>query len=559
MTAEHTKQSHWKAWVIAALVAILWLPMLYDYFSVLQERKSYGLWPLLVIAIVVIFVLRWRRAAATTTYAPRWALWGSFLMALLLMLFSLLYYVPYVAMMGWIAIMATGALYLSSFRRIDNILGIWLLFILFLRPPYQLTLRIMVWMENVAVETVSKILDYRGTLHVVQGNVLALSNYDVRIDQICSSWVSLVSMLGCAAVVCVVRNRRVSHAVMLLFVTVVSTWLLNVVRIFMVIRLRNEFGLDLMESGYIAMYHVLSFLLGMVLVICSDSLVVFIYSRAKKDVIDSDMIRRMKSPLSRIWTMISNFELRRVLGWFVSLRPLKMHTVTFVVVAALLAGFIGLEAVVKYYRGSVIKMDFMYGEEDLTKIGEDAFVVDSAGWEIVSYDTERREFDSIWGALSSTWRLKYNGLTVTMSLDYPFHEWHDVKRCYYKVGWKLVDEKILRTLPTFQWQASETDMLIPNGDAGFILCSNCDHLGTPVLPKPAAHDHTMLIYRLHPDKMTPPFGSSYEKEKRTLYQTQCMVSTPLPMDEATKQQIRLMYADFREQIRRAIASRGQGG
>ncbi|MGB2350487.1 MAG: hypothetical protein ACPH9O_02520, partial [Akkermansiaceae bacterium] len=77
--------------------------------------------------------------------------------------------------------------------------------------------------------------------------------------------------------------------------------------------------------------------------------------------------------------------------------------------------------------------------------------------------------------------------------------------------------------------------------------------GVPVMPKPAVHDHTMIIYRLHPSKMTPPFGTQYNKDKRTLYQTQCMVATPRPLDEATKEQIRLMYVDFREQIRSAIA------
>ena len=86
-----------------------------------------------------------------------------------------------------------------------------------------------------------------------------------------------------------------------------------------------------------------------------------------------------------------------------------------------------MEAVVKYYRQAVTKMEFMHDEEGLTKLGENSFVPDRDGWELTSYDTERRDASNVWGAFSSTWRLKYNGLTVTFSLDYPFHEWHDVK------------------------------------------------------------------------------------------------------------------------------------
>lgn len=555
MTEENNKQSPWKIGVVAALIALLWLPILADYLLVLQQRGSYRLWPLLAVVITVIFVIRWRRAPVATTFAPRWALWGTFLVAMMLMPLALLYFVPYVATMAWLAIMATGALYISSLRRVENLFGIWCLLILFLRPPYQMTLRIMTWMETLSVETVSKILDYQGTLHAVQGNVLALPSHDFRIDHICSSWVSLVSMIACAAVVGVIRNRRFSHAIMLLLSAVFATWLLNVVRIILVLNLQIRYGVDLLEPGYVNVYHMLSFLMGMILILSTDSLVVFIYSRARKDVMDSDMIRRMKSPMSRLWTGVSHFQLSRLLGCFASSKAFRMRPVSFYVIVLLLVAYITVEAVVYYHRESVVKMEFMYGEDELTKIGEEAFVLDRKGWEVTGYNTERREFDSIWGALSSTWRLKYNGITVVMSLDYPFHEWHDVKRCYYKVGWQLAGEKILRKLPAFKWPASETDMVLPNGDAGFILCSNSDHTGNPVMPKPVTHDTSMLFYRLSPTQMAPPFGTAYESDKRTLYQTQCMVSTPRPLDEATKEQIRLMYADFREQIRSAIAKR----
>lgn len=557
MTADNNNQSQWKAWVVTALAALLWLPMLHNYFSVLQERDSYKLWPLLALVVVVMFVLRWRRAPVAQTYAPRWALWLSFIPGVIMMLFGLLYYVPYAATMGWLAVMATAALYLSSFRKVENLLGLWLLLLLFLRPPYQLTLRIMTWMENLSISTTSKMLDYGGTMHVVQGNVLGLPSHDFRIDHICSSWVSLVSMVACAAVVCVARNRRLSHCLAVFLMSLVSTWILNILRIYLVVNVKIRYGLDLLDGAYVGIYHFMSFILGIFLVLCTDALVVFLYSRAKKDVIDSDMIRRAKSPLSRIWTSVSHIELGRLLAYFVSLRPVQIGRVSFVVILLMLGSLIAMEAVVTYYRQAVTKMEYMYDEDGLTKLGENSFVVDRDGWELTSYDTERRDAKNVWGAFSSTWRLKYNGLTVTFSLDYPFHEWHDVKRCYYKVGWQLVGEKIVRELPTFEWPASETDMLLPNGDAGFILCSNCDHLGGPVVPKPAKHDISMLVYRLQPSQMTPPFGDSYDQDSRTLYQTQCMVANPRPLSEATKEQIRLMYVDFREQTRRAIASQSQ--
>ena len=549
--------NHWKAWVVALLVTVLCLPMIADYFASVGSRPYYRLWPLLAVVIAVMFVIRWRLAPRVESYPPRWILWLMFLLALGLMLFALLYYVPYAAALAWIAFMGVGALYLSSVRRVSNLLGLWLLLFFFMRPPYQVEKRLMTWMEGLSVDTASKLLDYGGTIHAVQGSVLSLVDQDFPLSAICSGQISLISMLVCAAVLCVARRRHFFHSMMLLLVTVMATWVLNILRILIVVKASNRFEINLTEGSYQGGYQLMSFLLGMVLVLCSDSLVIFLYSRAKKDVKDSDMIRRTKSPFSRLWTAASNFELIRVLVYFASSRPLRIGFAQFLFICLLLTSFIGLEAVVKSYRGKVRKLEVMHKEDKLIKIGEESFVIDRNGWEVGSFHTEKRDFESIFGALSSTWRLKFNGLTVTMSLDYPFHQWHDVKVCYGYAGWKLQSERIVRKLPAFKWQASETNMVLPNGDSGFILCSLTDQLGNPQLPKPTEHDHNMLLYRIRPSQMTPPFGTSYDKDRNTFYQTQCMVATPLPLDEATKEEIRLMYADFREQTRRAITARSQ--
>ena len=557
MPEESHKNSHWKAWVVAALAALLWLPLVVEYFTSVQTRPYYKLWPLLAIAIVVMFTVRWRRAPEVEGHPPRLVVWGLFAVAISLLLFALLYYVPYAATLGWIVMMAVVALYISSFKRVENLLGLWLLLLLFMRPPYQVEIRVMTWMESLSVAIASRLLDYGGTIHIVQGSVISLPKYDFRLEAICSGWVSVVSMLACAAVICVARNRHFFHSIMLLLVSLMAAWLLNIVRILMVVKVKISYGIDLLEGHYLNFYHLISFLLGLALVLCSDSLVVFLYSRAKKDVMDSDMIRRAKSPLSRFWTTASSFELTRVLRYFTSSRPLRLQFKSFLFISLILVSTMGLEAVVKYHRGKVKRLEVMHKEDKLVKIGEESVVIERKGWEVASFEAVKRDFKSIFGALSSTWRLKYNGLIVTMSLDYPFHQWHDVKVCYGYAGWKMQSEQIIRKLPTFKWQVSETNMVLPNGDAGYILCSLTDQLGNPALPKPTEHDHTMLLYRIHPSKMTPPFGVSYDKERNTFYQTQCMVSTPLPLDEATKEEVQLMYADFREQIRSAIAAKSR--
>ena len=307
-------------------------------------------------------------------------------------------------------------------------------------------------------------------------------------------------------------------------------------------------------------FQLISFVASFTFILCADAFAVFVCAGMEIDRASRKTVPLRRTWLAKKWCELCQFSFADDLGqWAAPSRkdvsPLSSGGLILVLVVML-----GIETVSIYYRATVPKRDFMYGEGNLTKLDQSAVVIDRQGWTMENYVEERREFTSVWGMFSSFWRMKYNGITVNLALDYPFDDWHDVKRCYSNWGWKIEGESIVKEPAVFQWEASQTDMILPNGEFGFILCSHCDHIGNTVQPKPTEHDHTMLMYRLHPDRMTPPFGisRSTSKNKRTFYQTQCMVTTSRPLDEATREEIRLVYASFREQIRRAIVARSQG-
>gem|GEM_PF-1466348 len=545
-------KSNWKAWLVAILAALLCLPLLIEYMAILHGKDYYKLWPGCVLLAGFIFIRRWMSAAPAERHAPRWTVTLLLIVAFPLILFSLLYYTQWGMAFAFLILMGAGACYLSRHRKVENLLGLYLLFLVLLRPPYQLLLRIMAWMENLSIQTASTILDYQSVIHVVQGNILALPKHDFGIDVMCSSWVSLVSTLATASFLCVIRNRRVLHCFSVLFLAIVSTWILNFLRIFTVVSVSIWYEVDLLSGAYFALYHAVSFLVALLLVLSSDALILFCFSGLGGEVVESNRPRQKKAGLIAFWRRLYDFKFSDILhspsseeAKVIKIIPLSLTVLSLVLL-------IGVEALVLYYRPVVTRRELMFGEDDLSKITDESVVFRRAGWTVVDYNEEKREMASTWGALSSIWRLKYSGITVVMALDYPFDDWHDVKRCYSNIGWKIKNERIVEELPAFQWRASQTDMVLPNGDAGYILCSHNDHFGKPVQPKPAQHDWTMLAYRLHPDKMSPPFGAWDKQGSRTYYQTQCMVATPVPLDALTRKEIRMMYAEFRGQIRQAI-------
>lgn len=408
-------------------------------------------------------------------------------------------------------------------------------------------------MEDVSLETASLVLDYLKVLHSVQGGLLALPEYHFDIQAICSGWVSMVSTVMMAAILAVARNRKCLHSVSLLLSAVGCCWLLNIFRTIVVVGVQIRFDTDLLAEGYLWAYQLGSLLVALVLVGSADAFLVFLLGAITKKDEGSPKKLSYKGSLVTLWRYACEFKLSEVLGRFSSsLRMKPMSSVMTVMVFGGLFAFLVMNALVVYYRPESLGEQAMHGEESLTKIDEGSVVFDRPGWEVIHYELEKRPYSSIWGSYSNIWTLAYHGVSVTMSLDYPFDDWHDIKVCYSNLGWEIEDEKIIDDSLLYQWAASETDMALPNGDSAMLLCSHCDHLGNVVVPKPAEHGWEMILYRIRPERMTPPFSSRVGKGERTFYQAQCKVSTPMPMDEATKEEIRMMYARFRQQARDAI-------
>ncbi len=548
-----------KKFLIPLLLAVLFLPLLVDYFSVLYVREYYQLFPFLMVAMVVLFYFRWKEAPPAEDRPRRWCVWLLLVGAVLLMPAALLYYTPWIASIGWVMVMAAGALQLSSYRRVDNLFGLWCLLLIFIRLPHQMDLRVMNWLEALSATSASVVLDYLSVLHQVQASVLSLPEKEFLLDDLCNGPVSLLSTVATAAVVCVLRDRRLLHTGLLLLSGLLITWLLNVVRVVAAVAVYIQYDLDVLAVSGAMFFSAVAFLVALGLVLSADALLFFLLRRTVDPLDEERGLRRKLPRLAKIWNAVSGVQVGSLLTKFRTDRALPVSgklPVMKVVFVLVMFSLIGLESVILYYRfGVKIKRAaMMHTDEELIVLNETSVRFDRPGWKLVDYREEKRDFTSIWGMYSKIWTLKFNQNTVILALDYPFNEWHDVKACYSNLGWKVYDEQVINTPPMFSWGVSQTKLTLPSGGFGFILCSHCDQLGDTVQPKPADHQFSMLKYRLGPNQWAPPFGTSMDKDKRTFYQTQVMVSTNAPLDEASIQEIRAMYADFREQTRRAIGS-----
>jgi len=543
--------------LLGLAMVVIFSPLLVAHFEVLGSRAHYRPYPLLLLFIAVIFIIRYRKAPAATdlppTYTARWML----VIALMLMPIAYLYFSSWPAAFAAVLVIGAAALDISSKKRVKNLFGIWCLFWLFVRPPDQIEGRYLRLLQDLSAKTGSMMLDFIGVPNNLQGDILALLEHDIKLGPLCNGPISPVSMVVITAVLMVLRNRRIFHVITMLLASIFMAWLLNALRVFAVGALYANFGWDLMTGVPYGVMIAVSFIVSLLMVATLDSLMSFLLQRIITEGYKLHVkMSRITQMLVRLWDAVMTFSLSKWLATFrvhehKHLSPWLRRSLLGVV-SVFLLGLMAFEGVILYYRQGDYASKQMQEKRDLAWVGSEDVVFIRPGWKVLDYYEETRPFDSLWGSFSHIWRLRYNDVMVVMALDYPFNKWHDVKRCYTIQGWEIQDENIIHDSKSFRWGVSQTNLVLPTGDHGFILCSHCDHLGETVEPKPTTHDFSMVKHYLKPARWSAPFGVAENKNKNTFYQTQAMVTSYYELNEETKEEIRQMYADFREQCRRKI-------
>ncbi len=541
-------------WVVGLLLLILLGPLLeFHFIEVLWSRRYYQWFPILLLILVVLTVIQCRKAKPAETAPLAFWLQVGMLGCMFLTVVAYLYYTGWVACVAAIGVVGLLAASLTRWREVQGLFGIWAMLLFLVRLPHQIEVRLLNLFEIFSAKVASVIIDQSGVYHVVQADFLVIDGYEIDLRMICAGYFSVISVAVFAGLYVLWRKRPTFHALLLIGSAFAIATIVNVLRIATVGIVYAKAGWDVMDSGWMYVMLVVSFGLTLLALLSVDALLHFFLMPAV-----GDERKREGCGVAKVWNCIVEFRMSKVLTSFrkpIEGEVVKRHPVIAGVLVVSLLGLTAFEAVVLYYRWGFgdYQTYFMHDKENLAIIDPAEVKFTRPGWELIEMEEEDRNVSSIWGAYSFIWRLEYYGTRVVMTLDYPFDKWHDVKRCYSNLGWRVETENLVYfTTDKEEWGASQTEMSLPMGNYGFILCSHCDHEGKPVQPKPTTHQFDMVMYYLHPKQWTAPFGVSVDKNKNTFYQTQVMVNAVFPLDEPTKQEIRDMYGEFRAQTRALI-------
>ncbi|MFC5050659.1 exosortase U [Rubritalea spongiae] len=545
-------------WVVVALLVTL-VPLLMGYARFLWELEYYRWFPVATVVAVVSFVVSYLRSDVReerVRVKPD-VVHATVFVALGVTAIGYLYEESRLAVLVMLMALLLLVLDCAGRRRMTKPFAIFLLLFTLVSIPSQFEILIRGYFEAWAGKLAGYGIDLLGQHNLVQGSVLIMGDYEINVREIIGGWNSYNLWVVIALFWSVWKWRSNLFTVLFCLVAVPVGLSLDVFKIVWIGAVYYFFGKDWSGQGEMLILELVSIVLGLGVMASCYAFVDLLLSTI-------DDAKKSKKVLVKAWDTVVSFKLSQCFRrWRILYNDAdavrRPHRVRKAVLGAMWVGLVCFASVIVYYRYVVVaeRVVKMHSEEDLVRVPSDKVVFDRPGWEVVSVDYEEREFDSIWGAFSTVWRTKYHDTQVIFALDYPFESWHDVRVCYSNLGWQVEEAHLVQPDPSVAWGSSETDMILPTGDYGFIQCSHTNQLGEMVQAKPSeSFSLEFLLFKLGPTRWAAPFGQSLEKDKNTFYQTQMMVTTAFPLDEPTKQELRAMYAEFREQTRQLIKEEG---
>ncbi|MBX3426161.1 MAG: exosortase U [Pirellulales bacterium] len=549
--------------LIAAAVAVAaaYAPMLAAFFQQLWSSPQSQYFPFVFAAFGGLLYVRWQEAdpapapgadrPVRASRALTALAWASLAGAGLL-------YNPWASMASLIVLAAAGLALVGRYRRVTYLWGIWLLLWLVLPLPLGLEQQLVAKLQLASSRLSSFILDLVGVAHLMDGNTLLLAGRELFVDEACSGIVSVKSLIACAVIYGVWRNRPPLHLAALAAAGVLWAMLMNSIRISLIAGALHYFDVDWTKG---APHEILS--LG-VFVVAFGALISTEF-----------LLAAGLAPVLSAWNQQTGVPLRfgrwpaavwdAIVRWGDPLRtnrkpPADDVAPVAAAASAVPAGVLRLlrTATIAFGALAVAQFGFLAWAwfnpttahahvASATTLAESSLPEQLAGTARVGFEeTKRERGDVIFGEFSRTYQYQGpSGERYVVSCDFPFSQgWHELTICYSGAGWEVARRDwSTEEIGDQTWTAVEVDLAKPDGARAFVSWSMFDEFGEPVSPPMGAIRDQLwrLLVRRHP--LAP---------SRQMFQVQVLVAAPGELADETKQIARRLLHEARTHLLRQV-------
>ncbi|MBX3423917.1 MAG: exosortase U [Pirellulaceae bacterium] len=536
-------------WVlVSGLVGLA--PLLYSEAKSLWYLKHYQFFPMAWAAFVAILLLRGQLANSVSRGRKIIGTAGLTFTVGISVLAVLLYYpkVAHIAviglLMGWMLLRLKNPWY--------ECVAWTALLLVTVRLPVTLDQNLIHGLQTRSSQSASALLDLTSIPHLATGNVIEIKPGKLFVEEACSGVDSFYALMAVAIMLCVWQRRGLLVSLLTLAAVPLWAWFGNVVRLYILTLLYNNFDINLTEGwqhtvlglvifslafgGLLSMMEALNRLFGPL----PGGETNTDWAHWLYNVVVSwpDSFADDAAPASSAGTSAnltsgasSNNAAARPGGLGLALPVLG-------VVAFLICGAVSAAPLVGLGKNQATRSPGFDRGEVAATFAEDNLPADFEGMVRKAFEVSHRERNSMFGAHSATWTFQDKGRDIVLSLDFAFTVFHPLEVCYISTGSKVVGE-----IEQFEYQtdlgtqfASSVQLLDLFGEQSHLIYTEFT-------------DEGISAERMDNLSLTAFFNKGiFEKSLGPLFQLQILIPDASSLSDAEKDRYRDILIKAREKL-----------
>ena len=468
-----------------------------------RYRPHYEFAPIVLVAFVWLLWQRWPQEIRHT-WASRLAGWAFILVGLAALVAAVALYSPWTGVVA--AVLAVGGLLFLFAGRdaLGTLLPVWLLLCLIIPPPFRLDLQLIQKLQTATSHTSTKLLEFVGVNHLLEGNVFRLPTRELFVAEACSGIHSQLVLIAAAVLLVILFRRSWLHAILLIGTSICFSTLVNTIRVTSVVFVAARWDLYWTDGWKHELLGYSLTLAGLLLLISADLLLAGLLAPVlelanTEDELSPEGLPLPTDPLSRFWNLVVARVNRDEIAALTedaeastgnqsaprepALRQVPRRRRSFtgwflfpVALAFSCLGFVQILVLLRVTESSEVHLATVGSE-----LREDCLPSKLDEWQRTGYEAIERETGSDAGQFSRIWMYESGDRTARVSADFPFLGWHELTNCFTSIGWT----KVSRTV--YQDDASgpfvEVVLLKPAGEVGHLYFSDFDGAGRPIEPR----------------------------------------------------------------------------
>ncbi len=438
-------------------------PLTAVYFRNLWSQTHYQFFPVLIAAVAMLLVSRWKTETVQVVAAPtdedddydqprprKQSLWRRMRPLLALAVVALGIAIEFAAIWafptvtpwgGYLGLLVAGfgvVMYVGGSRPV-SLVPAWALMALILMPPENADDQLITYLQQRTASFTSQLLDLMGVDHVREGVLIEVAAKKLFVEEACSGVQSLFSLLAVAAVLAVWHSRSLVHTLLLFVSAVAGAGAVNVLRTVSIVYGLDRLGVDLLGEPQHTILGLVVFVVALGWLICCDAFLTFLMRPI--DVADAVMVHN-------VWVTLWN---RLIAGFRFGAEPLepvsrgpviRLLCTAALALLAVSGGALAVASTKAVVASQQPGANPLLAPVDEGKIlgtlgtlGESSLPRDFDGWTLERFEAVERPESNAFGEHSKVWVYRAPFGSVACSVDYPFRGWHDLRVCYHGAGW----------------------------------------------------------------------------------------------------------------------------